>query len=216
MRPILPNEHVFFGGMTGSGKTTLATRYLIAYQNVVVIDPKWRFKWPAAEIQDGKPVPIFHDFKTMARKLGAGRAIYRPGKDGLRPEAIDELYDWILRRGETVVVSDETYPLTPGGQITESHQACLTRGRELGVGVWSLSQRPTWLSNFCISEAAHVFMFRLRLEADRKKVQGVIGLPAELREQGIRVLPNPPGKHGFWYSHETWEEPVLIPQGIKL
>lgn len=207
MDPIQPMEHVCVGGMTGTGKTTLVKRYLIAFRNVIIVDPKWRFTWPEAEIQDARPVPIFHDAATMFRKLGSGRAIYRPTKEGLRKEAIDELYDTILRRGETVVASDETYPLTPGGQMTESHMACLTRGRELGVGVWTLTQRPMLVGNFCISEAMHVFMFRLRLLGDRKKMSGVMG---------PEVLDNPPGQHGFYYSHETWEHPILIPHGIKL
>jgi energy-coupling factor transporter ATP-binding protein EcfA2 len=207
MEAIQPNEHVVIAGMTGSGKSSLAERYLIAYRNVIVIDPKWRFKWRSAQIQDGRPVPIFHDMQTLFRKLGSGRAIYRPTKEGLRKEAIDEFYDRILQRGETVVVSDETYPLTPGGQMTESHQACLTRGRELGVGVWTLTQRPMLVGNFCLSEAMHCFSFRLRLESDRKKMVGIMGPD---------VMQNPPGQHGFWYSHETWERPVLVPYGIKL
>lgn len=204
--PIQPNEHVCLAGITGCGKTSLAQRYLIAFQNVVIIDPKWRFKWPGGEV-NGKPVPIYHDFATMRKKLGTGRAIFRPPKTFYKPEAIGELYGWALDREETVVVSDETYPLTPRGQITEEHQACLTRGRESGVGIWTCTQRPMLIPNFCISESMHVFMFRLRLEGDRKKMAGVMG---------PEVIENPPGKHGFWYSHETWPEPLMVPQGIQL
>lgn len=193
--------------MTGTGKTTLAKRYLLPYQNVVIIDPKWSFKWPEKARQLGKPVPIFHDLDTMIRKLGTGPAIYRPGKEALKLEQVDRLFYWLLDRGETVVVSDEEYAISPAGVVSEGNKAILTRGRELGVAKWTLSQRPSWIPLFCISEAMHVFSFRLRLPKDRDRMAGIMGL---------QVKQNPPGKHGFWYSHETWEEPVLVPQGLNL
>jgi hypothetical protein len=64
-------------------------------------------------------------------------------------------------------------------------------GRTLNVGIAAASQRPIGLHNVAISEAAHVFVFRLQLEGDRAKLAGVLG-PA--------VMTPPAHEYGFLYG----------------
>lgn len=190
---IASDEHVFVAGRTGSGKTYLARNYLAAYQNVVVLDTKGTLLWPEA----GRETKIV---TTMAdlRRITSGRVIYRPRFEELNIGAYDDFFRWCYLRKNTIVWVDEVMSIAPGPlSMPEYYRACLTRGRERRVAVWSLTQRPTGIPLVAISEATHVFVFDLNLEADRKRIVAATG------EQAFAERP---GRYHFLYYNQTREK----------
>lgn len=203
LRDLLPGatDRATFVGQTGSGKTTLA-RTLLAYRPyVVVLDVKGTLNWPGYRIVRTLPKLSAIDPETDTR------IIYRPDFSELRsPELIDPFFEWVYRRHNTTVYIDETAGVTQGDQYPYHYGACFMRGRELGVEVWSATQRPIRIPQIALSEAEHVYAFRLRMPQDRARVESV----ASISQLAIAGL----GKREFLYSPQDGE--VIGPLTLRL
>jgi hypothetical protein len=121
------------------------------------------------------------------------RVIYRPRPEELRDEgAHAALVEWVLARGYTTLYLDELYAWQfRGSEPLPALWAAITRGRELGVEVWASTQRPYRIPMAMLSEAEHYYVFRLRDEASRLRVEELTGLDADV----LRRLP----KWDFYY-----------------
>lgn len=158
-------------GMTGSGKTTLARILLRPFQYVAIYDAKGLIHW-----ED------FERCETLREvvKSKAERISYAPKASELRDEAyIDAFFEWAYTRQNTFVYVDEVYAVTNRLEIPPHYHAILTRGRERGNGLLSATQRPMLIPSVIMSEAENWYVFRLGMEADRRKVEACIGLSAE-------------------------------------
>lgn len=188
-------EHIFVAGKTGSGKTVLVERMLRYYPYVVVADFKGRLRWPGYE-----------RCRTLDA-LGAAKGthlIYAPVWEEFRdPEATESFYEWIFRRGNCIVCTDEARMIAERGRIPEFYHASLIQGRELGIGVWSLSQRPMGLEQAILSESDRFYIFHLSLGQDRGKFEEMV----EHR------LPNLPPDHSFLYVEKA---SMHFPRHLKL
>jgi hypothetical protein len=99
---------------------------------------------------------------------------------------------------------DELMSVSPNpAVIPEYLRAIYTRGRELKVACWGLTQRPSGISQIPISEAIHYFVFDLNLKTDRKKLVEITGQP-ELME-----LPGDTEEYAFWYYNVKNKRPTL-------
>ncbi len=189
---IKANDRVLLAGKTGSGKTWFAHRLLAGVPRLVVIDPK------ATLIDWGLTEPGADDWTRLERG-GTGR--FRI----LAPIVDDPLmwYESLFQRlydiGDLTVYIDEAYAVSsPGSRPGKYLAALYTRGRELGIGVWAATQRPTWIPLFLISEADWLIMFRLNLPDDRKRLAAIAG---------DRVMGRIPDKHGLWLYNVEDEKP---------
>lgn len=189
-------DRVAIFGQTGSGKTYFA-RYLVrSVRRLVVLDPKGmlRGKWGLLEwgprtrkrLRNGLPVrvripaPLSGDWEPYLRE--------------------------IYNAGDLVLYIDEMYGVVPIGKRAPNYlNAIYTRGRELGIGVIAVSQRPAWIPREMISESTWFFCFRLMLEDDRRSVAQIMG-PAALGF--IR------DRYGFLTYNAEWETPIYTPQLI--
>lgn len=175
-------------GQTGSGKTELAKHLLASRPFVVVLDPKRRFTSSGYETLTTL---------SAVTKSKNERLIYRPQHDVLRDWQdsdgdIERFFEWIFKRGNTTLYVDEAYLVTQGDNLPRYYHACLAQGRELGIATWSATQRPMRVPQVILSEAEHVYTFRLQLPQDRGKVEAVTGLDRHL----IGAL----SKYEFYYS----------------
>lgn len=198
-RVIQIGEHVLVAGRTGSGKTYLARKYLAWFPaRVVALDTKGTLQWTEVPQQDLQLVRTLEQLK----RARARRVIYRPNWDEMTPEGYDEFFWWCYAHGGPLVVwVDEAMSVCPSPfQMPEYYRAILTRGRELGVSAWSLTQRPTGIPQVILSESTHFFVFDLRLKQDREKLVFVTGAE-ELYEL--------PGKYRFWYYHVEDDRAIL-------
>lgn len=192
--PLRGSDRVAFVGKTGSGKTYAARLLLAHSQRLVVCDPKGtlRGKWGLAEwsaktrraLANGKPVRV------------------------RIPAAIGDIAHWeklfalCMQAGNVTVYIDEVYGVLDAGNRPGAYLTALyTRGRELGIGVWAATQRPSWIPLFVLSEAEWFLAFRLQLEADAKRVGSLIGVDAD-------ALTSLKG-HSFYLYNSEWEQAEL-------
>lgn len=205
------SEHVLIAGRTGSGKTYAAKKYLTNYKNVVVLDTKGRVSWPEIPgsvwdpenpyiLLDGGPNLTLVTHFASLQFCRTPKIIYRPCWEEMNQDYYNRFFKWIYRRENTIVWVDEVMSVSPNpSTLPEFYRACLTRGRELNIGVWSLTQRPSGINQLVISESSHIFAFDLNLPQDREKIVDVTG---------AREFYEKPGKYLFWYYFVEWDRAI--------
>lgn len=194
------NDRTFIAGKTGSGKTFFARYLLQSAKRLVVLDPKgmlsreedpdWRLTdWSAAgekALRGGKPCRLRVPYPQNGDWAPFVKAVFEARNVTLY---IDEMYG---------VVSPGKNP-----EVLDWLTACWTRGRQLGIGVITATQRPVWVPLFSMSESDWFFVFRLTLDEDRKRLASFMGPSA--------MYPIP-DEFGFLSYNVRWQAPVYTPQ----
>jgi DNA helicase HerA-like ATPase len=192
---IRSNERMFLCGKTGSGKTFAAKYILKPFNRLVVLDVK-------DQLQDWNLAPWDREARRLL-KSGQPirtRVVVPIGKDPA--EVWDGIFEDVLSSGNCHLYIDEMYGVVPPNtQASPLLWAVITRGRSMGIGTTSASQRPAWVPLVALSESEHFFVFRLTLDEDRKRMSNFMG-PAVLGTIG--------DKHGVYYSYATWDAPLYM------
>jgi hypothetical protein len=153
--PWIPGEHVAIIGDTGTGKTYMMAKGLLRLRNYVVVlktksDDDEQTKW------DG-----FHRIRKAK-----GMQNERYSRFLLDPEyRMQAVEGWnmaerVWRQGSWTVVFDEEWYAEKIG-LTPQIERLLTQTRSMRVSVVCGQQRPVGNSRFVISQATHVFCFRV-------------------------------------------------------
>lgn len=182
---IRPDQHLLVCGATGTGKSTLLRVLTYGYSRLVVIDPKHEELVPRALV-----VYSAAEFR-QAWPQRSPRVVFRPDPEDPKHRDVDEVIRRCLAHRRVRIAIHETVDYAQSSWVVPSLRRALMTGRTLEVGIAAASQRPIGLHNVVISEASHVFVFRLSLEGDRDKLAGVLG-PG--------VLAPPEHEHGFLYG----------------
>lgn len=179
-------NRVFLSGMTGCGKSVLARHLLAARTDALVLihDAKDEIKWPGYE-----------RFTTIEKLIAANpkRAIYAPNIAQLdNPKCWDAFFKFAFFRQRknfkakkklnTIVYVDEAYAVTDGEVIPFYYKAGLTRGRSLGLEIWSATQRPKNIPQFLMSEVQNTFLFFHQMPQDKQKLRGMFAVSEDLLE----------------------------------
>lgn len=206
---IKPNEHVFIGGSTGSGKTFLTKAYLKGYKNYIIYDPKNRFTFDpfmSHEEQEKEIVRINKVSLLDEAIQRTSKIIYSPIPEEMEKPFYEQFFKWCYFKGNLIVVVDEAYSVTDQYYIPKYYKHILTRGREMNVGCWTLSQRPSGISTLTMSEATHYFIFRLTYAPDRDKLSKIAG---------NKTFLIPPKKYEFYYWNRENEGVSLNKLNIR-
>lgn len=157
-------EHVAIIGTTGTGKTFLTSR-LVDYRNYVAI-------------LRTKPDDVkFKGFKTVRD----GKALDSPGKtpkllivpDFRRQKVVAaEVFDTVWQMGGWTLVIDELFYAHDVLGMKAYIDMLLTQGRSKKISVVVGMQRPVNVTRFALSEATHIFSFRLE-GRDQKTIREI-------------------------------------------
>lgn len=186
------DERIAIAGKTGSGKTFLSRALCANLDRLMVLDPKGtlgRADWNLEKWGDRTQRALKRGDPVRARI----------------PAPLDGDWDRFLwaaySAGGVTVYIDETYGILPrGANPSPALTALITRGRELGIGLWAAMQRPTRIPLFLLSEAEWLLSFRLQLAKDKDRMSEMMGGDKE----GLGV----PDKFGFWFYHTEWDRPA--------
>ena len=192
---IARDERVFFGGRTGSGKTTLADRLIrtLGYRTVV-IDPKHSWSFPGyiySQRYDPNPATL--------------RQVFRPRDDAddAWADLVGYLSDVWGYDVPTVVYIDELTSVTTPRRAPRVLATRVRLGRQRGCGTWYASQRPKDVPSLFFTEAEHWAVFDLLTQDDRDKVSGYMG--DKVRDRVVE-------KYAFWYMAPHMRDPLLVHQ----
>jgi len=194
---IKPNEHVFIAGMTQSGKTFLAKEYLRYEQTqIYVLDTKGLFDW--SDIEDVEIISHLEQIhRTKSKKV-----IYRPIWEQLTNDFYNAFFEYCMKRRNCIVVIDEVMQICKNSlSLPEWYKGILTRGMELKVSAWSLSQRPAKIPIEIMSESTHYFIFRLNNINDRQRLEDYTG------QDEFLIIPE---RYNFWYFNTVRDKPPVM------
>lgn len=223
---IRPDHRVTAIGKTRSGKSywvrdlirRVGGRYVqrYPYYRVLVFNTKPTKSYdgiPAVRFRNGAR---FAKADQAARERGLWVLHYRPGRDEADPEAYDELIGRAMERGYLTIVLDEIAHINEGraNNTGANFRYAMKAGGELGVGVWGLTQTPSFVPHETLSEQEHVAVFRLKEGYDQDKARGLVGKGDAVLPDGrvVRAPEIPFGeewKHAAWYRNDDMEQARL-------
>lgn len=190
------DERLIIVGATGTGKTTLARQILLPTKILIVIDSKCTYGGKGGE-------PGFEMVSRPSQLKGLRSSVrriqYRPDENHQTVDDYNEVYKWCYRRQDLTIYTDEAFLVHHGSYAPDWLRACVTCGRELGIGMVTGTQRPRGIDLRLLTEAEIFVSFDLRHRDDRKRM-------AEMG--GDEFMERPP-KHAFWAWKAGWAKPFL-------
>jgi len=194
------NESIVITGSQGSGKSYLANTLLQNLHGVTVF--VWDFNH------------AFHDSRSLVlNKLDEMKEMfgeYKKGKYILQDFDKEEdqfrrFCKFAFHTGNCVVIIDEAHNYVTKQKILKEYNQLILSGRPRGISVISISTRPATLPNNVLTNAKHVFAFRLNIESDVKFLEswmgsGVWQLVAKNKRSKHQDLPEIP-EHSFYYRN---------------
>lgn len=191
---ILPNvgDRAIAFGHTGSGKTLFTCWALLRLplSPTIIYDTKNEDKF--LSLPKAKVVGSLKEIDTTLEDGETDYIVFRPPARELSdPAALDEylMYHYENFPRVTCYV-DELVSFHRNGRAGPGLVAILTRGRSEGITFFGASQRPAWISLYLLTEAQHLYVFRLNHEKDKKRISEVIPHFDEMPE---------PHEYAFWY-----------------
>jgi len=161
---IAADEGVTIVGPRRSGKTLVLKALLRGCKNAIVLDTKRNEDWRMV----GRYVK-----REELRHIKGGRFIYRipdemQGQDARAGALQSALLEALLRARKRRIAFDEVADFK---EKTRGFTLVTKRGGADNVTLYAATQRPCDVDLTVLSEAMHFFVFFLRLEDDRKRVQ---------------------------------------------
>jgi hypothetical protein len=176
-------------GATGSGKTQAALYHLS--MRSYDIQPWIIYDFKYDEAINEIPNALEIDVKA---KVPEKPGIYIVHPHPAQSSEVDAQLWQIWEQENTGVFIDEGYMI---GNNSAAFRALLTQGRSKHIPIITLSQRPTWIDRFILSESEYHQVFRLKHRKDLDAVNEFI--PHNLKDEDRKPI-RLPDYHSWYYD----------------
>lgn len=191
-------EDVLIMGAGGTGKTYLLSNLFL--QNATYPLWLWDFRW-----QYGSLARVGFHIAHFPYELPYGRAVLQPHSSDL------DTFDAFCSRAESltnlVVAIEEAHLFTTKFSFkSKGFERIIKAGRPKGISWVCITRRPQQLHNDILSDADHIFCFRLELPNDILYVSKWLGQEVQLHlDPKYRTVPQLKGQpqlppHSFVYK----------------
>ncbi len=194
------NEDIVITGSKGSGKSYLANTLLQNLHGVSVF--VWDFNH---QFHDSRAIVLHHldELIEMYDEVKRGKYILQDFNK--EENQFRKFCKYAFSKGNVVLIIDEVHAYVTKQKIIKEYNDLILSGRPRGVSVISVSTRPASLPNNVLTNAKHVFTFRLNIESDVKWLEGYLGSEVwQVVQQNKRMkhkdLPELP-EHSFFYRN---------------
>lgn len=92
------------------------------------------------------------------------------------------------RRGNCIVVADETFGLISELNLSRELTAVHSRGAGMGVGLWCMTQKPTHIGLWAYSQAEHLFIGYDPDKRARQRFGEIGGVDPDLVDREVKRL----------------------------
>lgn len=201
----LPNDSqsILLIGKNGSGKTRAAVWHLaqhdLANSRWIVINHK------REKLINSIPGASFMAMGEYPPDV-PGVYIYQPRPD-FDDENVTELLWWAYETENVGVYIDEGYMISPKDPALNS---LYTQGRSKRIPIITLSQRPSRISRFAVSEAAFYQVFYLVDKRDRKIIQEFMPCDMDGLMRPVDGQPRILQPYHSIYYDTSGDEPVIM------
>lgn len=162
-------------GRSGSGKSSLACWMLARSPgHWIIINPKHTRAYNS--MHDSVVLDGINFSKLDAAIRDHRFVIVNPTGAQSSAANLDAFVEALHYKYQNVgICADELYTLHVNGQAGDGLTGWLTRGRELKQSFLGLTQRPSWISKFLMSESTYIGTMSLNLKEDRKRMYEITG-----------------------------------------
>lgn len=200
-------QRILILGKTGTGKTCGAVWHLSKHdftkEKWIVLNHK------RDDLIDSIPNAQHVDLDFRPKHNDVGLFIYHPIPD-LDDDNVTSLLWDIHRDGYCGVYIDEGYMINSRNPAL---LALLTQGRSKYIPMIILSQRPSWISRFCVSEADFFQIFYLSDKRDRQTVNAFIANMdlEKLMVSPVNTEPDLKKYHSLYFDVGNNKANILTP-----
>lgn len=170
-------------GVSGSGKTTFAFRYLVANE-----DLEHRFIFdPEDEAAQRLGLSSARSVEELEASLDDGFTVFDP--HSLYPGKLDEAFNFFCQwafdvsadlPGEKVLAVDEAWRYCSPGALPVGLATVIQTGRKRRLGSMFMTQRPNRLNEAITNETTELVCFRLQGDNALKRVESLGVQPDEV------------------------------------
>ena len=210
-------------GSVGTGKSTVGCSILESYHRyfpaheIYIIDPKQRFFAKRNEEESPRLFPEGFTAINHGRRDGVSVHAHllrfaeelRPRKQKVflcqDPEECNNLFSWMfinhdIRKRKMLCYLDESFDFVKNVRAQPELRKLIQMGRELGIGLVIVNQRPSYIDATFISEANRLYIGTLHNSNDRKRLADTVAIP------NAKELLVPMQKHTFWMVNQNKPE----------
>jgi len=195
-------------GSKGSGKSYLANEIMKGLNGIHVWVYDFNHQFHSSRAM------VFHDLTKMLEVSdSAKRGHYILQALDNSENTFRRFCEEGFKRGNLVLMMDESHSfLTKQKQLKEFNNIILS-GRPRGISCITISSRPASLPNNVLTNAKHVFAFKLNLETDIKFLEGFLGsdvwilMPKDKRHKLKDEAELP--EHTFFYRDMDTDRGVI-------
>ena len=195
-------------GSKGSGKSYLANTIMKSLNGIHV----WVYDFNH-QFHSSRAI-VFNDLTKMldvSDQAKRGHYILQPHDNS--ENTFRRFCEEAFKRGNLAIFWDEAHSfLTKQKQLKEFNN-CILSGRPRGISCITISSRPASLPNNVLTNAKHVFAFKLNLESDVKFLEGFLGsdiwilMPKDKRHKLKDEAELP--EHTFFYRDMDTDRGVI-------